>query len=174
MDKLISKEDLAILVYCCSLLEEKVAKTYEHIAKVIDNRPISCLFRYIAHDSLKHAEFFKFISEALSGNISISPNESTRACGKALLTLISDAEKILGKSKISLSDLPPLIRGLESIESFAAEEYLTVLYAKLIELTMSEEKIDFGYYKIILEWIVEDEEKHKQMLKIIEGLLVQS
>ncbi|MCX8170860.1 MAG: hypothetical protein N3E47_02640, partial [Candidatus Bathyarchaeota archaeon] len=75
-------------------------------------------------------------------------------------------------SEISVNDLYTLIQGLESIESFAAEEYLTVLHVKLIELIADEEK-DFVHYKTILEWIIKEEE-HKQILKIIEGLLTQS
>ncbi|MEM0010314.1 MAG: hypothetical protein QW424_04220 [Candidatus Bathyarchaeia archaeon] len=80
------------------------------------------------------------MSETLAGNISAHPDECVKICGEAWLAPIKDAERILGKREMSLDDLPPLIRGLESIESFAAEEYLTALYVKLTELMASEEK----------------------------------
>ncbi|MEM1555956.1 MAG: hypothetical protein QXZ64_03235 [Candidatus Bathyarchaeia archaeon] len=169
-----SEKDLGIIIYCCSLLEEKAAEAYNHAAEIIGNKFISCLFRYISRDSLKHAEFLRSMSETLAGNISAHPDECVKICDEAWLAPIKDAERILGKREMSLDDLPPLIRGLESIESFAAEEYLTALYVKLTELMASEEKIDLGYYKKILEWIIEDEEKHRQILKMIERLLAQS
>lgn len=173
MDKGTLKKNLGSFIYCSSLLEDRVARACEHAAKLISNKLISCFFRYIAHDSLKHAECFRAMAEMLSGNINICLDECVKVYGEAWLFLIKDAEKILSRSEISVNDLYTLIQGLESIESFAAEEYLTVLHVKLIELIADEEK-DFVHYKTILEWIIKEEEEHKQILKIIEGLLTQS
>ncbi|MEM2028497.1 MAG: hypothetical protein QXS05_03835 [Candidatus Bathyarchaeia archaeon] len=61
--------------------------------------------------------------------------------------------------------------GLERIEGLAAEEYLTILHAKLIGLMSESESINLKLLRTVLNWIVEDEEKHKQILKIIRDLL---
>jgi len=58
------------------------------------------------------------------------------------------------------------------LESFAAEEYLTVLHVKLIELMADEAKIDLENFRVLLEWIIEREKRHEQILKMMENILI--
>ncbi|MEM1538403.1 MAG: hypothetical protein QXK12_06165 [Candidatus Nezhaarchaeales archaeon] len=159
-------------LYCSGLLEEKIAKAYEHIAKLVDDKLISCLLSFIARDSFKHAECFKVIGECSSGDIKDHFEECKQVWGETWKNLIVDAEKLLGKREISHEELVSLINGLMTLESFAAEEYLTVLHVKSIELMAEERKIDLKPFKAVLEWIVEDEKRHEQILRIIENLLI--
>ncbi|MEM2384325.1 MAG: hypothetical protein QXX99_02245 [Candidatus Bathyarchaeia archaeon] len=158
-------------LYCSSLLEEKVAKAYEHIAKLINDKIVSCLLRYIAHDSFKHAECFRLMAELLSHGGDVHFEDCIRVWGESWLTTIKDAEKIMEKSEISPVEIRSIINGLEKIERFAAEEYLTALYAKIIELVADKEGVNLGPLKTILNWIIEEENKHRQILEIIRGLL---
>jgi len=43
------------------LLEERVAKAYEHIAELVEDRLFGGLLGLIAHDSFKHAEFLRWL-----------------------------------------------------------------------------------------------------------------
>lgn len=166
------KRDLGRLLYCSSLLEEKVAKAYEHIAKLTEDKLISCFLGFIARDSFKHAECFRMISEWLSDGVHDCFSDCEEARSEAWKTLVVDAENFLEKSKISSEELASLIiNGLMRLESFVAQEYLTVLHAKLVELMADEAKINLGIFKVVLEWIMEDEKRHEKILKMIKDIL---
>ncbi|MBS7647986.1 MAG: hypothetical protein QXG39_06200 [Candidatus Aenigmatarchaeota archaeon] len=166
------KRELEKFLYCSGLLEERVAKAYEHIVKLVDDKPIGCLLSFIARDSFKHAECFKVIGECSSGNMKDRFEQCEQVWGETWKNLVVDAEKFLSKRRISHEELVSLINGLMKLESFAAEEYLTVLHVKLIELMAEERKIDLEPFKAVLEWIVEDEKRHEQILRMIENLLI--
>lgn len=86
---------------------------------------------------------------------------------------MADAKKHLGKSEISRGELALLVKGLMKLESFVAEEYLTVMHVKLIELMADEAKIDLENFRMLLEWIIEDEKRHEQILRMIENVLAE-
>ncbi|MCX8191555.1 MAG: hypothetical protein RMJ31_06340 [Nitrososphaerota archaeon] len=169
MDRLISIDDLGKFLYCSNLLEEKVAKAYEHIAKSIGDRIVSHLLVFIAHDSFKHAECFKMIGKWL--NLSFEAGDCGKVWGEAWKIITVDAEKFMNRREISSEELIQLIDRLMNLENFAAEEYLTILHARLIKSIAEEKKVDLGHFKLFLEWIVEDEKKHTQILEIIKDLL---
>jgi len=167
-----SRRDLGKFLCCSSLLEEKVAKAYEHLSKLVDNRLISNLLSFIAHDSFKHAECFRAAAELLTGFTEEVPFEVCgEICGEYWKTLIVDAEKFLDKREISVGELSALIRGLMNLERFVAEEYLTIIYVRLAELMVDESGIGLENLRVMLKWIVEDEERHRQILEIIEKML---
>jgi len=66
-----------------------------------------------------------------------------------------------------------LIKGLMKLESFAAEEYLTVMHVKLIELMADEARVDLENFRTLLEWIIEDEKRHEQILRMVENALAE-
>lgn len=171
MANLVLRKDLGKFLYCSSLLEERVAKAYEHTAKLVEDKLIGCLLGFIARDSLKHAECFKMIYEWLSSNMEVSFEVCKEVWGEIWGTLVMDAEKFLGKSAISTEELTSLINGLVRFESFVTEEYLTVLHIKLVELMVDEARINLDTFKAVFEWIIEDEKRHEQILKIIENIL---
>ncbi len=165
------KKNLARFVYCSGLLEEKVAKVYGNLATSVDDGLIKCLFKYIALDSNKHAEFFKSLSEWLTASVGSSFEECGKVWGKKWSDVMSDAERLLSKSKISSEETSLLIDSLERLEGAVAEEYLNVMHIRLIEIMAEEQKIDLKYCKEMLEWIIEDENKHERILKEVKNLL---
>jgi hypothetical protein len=52
-------KDLGKFLYCSSLLEEKIANAYGHIAELVDDRLIRGLLGFIARDSFKHANVLR-------------------------------------------------------------------------------------------------------------------
>ncbi|MEM2635211.1 MAG: hypothetical protein QW372_07100 [Nitrososphaerales archaeon] len=171
MSELKTRESLRRFLYCSSLLEEKIAKAYEHISKLIKDKFIGCCLSLIAHDSFKHADCLRVMSEWLTSGMQINFNECVKVWGESWKTIIMDAERILSKSEMSFEELANLINGLMKIESFAGEEYLTVLHIRLIELMADEIKIKYEHFKTVLEWIIEDEKRHEQILELIKSLL---
>lgn len=166
-----TSSDLGKLLYCSSLLEKRVAEAYEHIAKLVNDKVIGGLLRYIARDSFKHAEYFELMAELFSHSLSVCTKDCVKIWGETWLATIKEAEEICKKSDIDPTDLKSLIGGLERIEGLAAEEYLTIIHVKLIGLMARDQSIKLNLLQTMLNWIVEDEEKHKRILKIIKDLL---
>jgi len=81
------------------------------------------------------------------------------------------AKMIQEEFEIDNRKLVELIDGLVRFEGVVAEEYLTVLSMKTIELMAKESELNIEPYKIIFEWIVEDEKRHEQILKLIKNLV---
>ncbi|MEM3713997.1 MAG: hypothetical protein QXF82_03505 [Nitrososphaeria archaeon] len=138
----------------------------------MDDKPVSCLLSFIARDSFKHTECFKITGECSSGDMKDRFDQCEKVWGETWKNLVVYAEKFLSKRRIGHEELVSLINGLMKLENFAAEEYLTVLHVKLIELMAEERKIDLEPFKAVLEWIVEDEKRHEQILGMIEKLLI--
>jgi len=86
---------------------------------------------------------------------------------------MANAKGHLGKSEISCGELASLIKGLMKLKSFVAEEYLTMMHVKLIELMADEAKIDFENFRMLLGWIIENEKRHEQILRMIENVLAE-
>lgn len=163
--------DLGKFLYCSSLLERRVGEAYEHIAQVFGDKFIGGLLRYVARDSFKHAECFELMAELFSHGVSMCAEDCVKIWGESWLTAVETAEEICEKTEICQADLKALISGLERIEGLAAEEYLTILHAKLIGFAAEGEGIKISLLKTVLNWIVEEEEKHKQILEIVRDLL---
>ncbi|MGB9853549.1 MAG: hypothetical protein ACPLRY_01895 [Candidatus Bathyarchaeales archaeon] len=171
MGKEIFGKDLGRFLYCSSLLEERIANAYEHLSKLVDDVFVGGLLSFIARDSLKHAECFRVASEMLSGGIDVPVEACEKVWGETWKTLVVDAERFLAKREIGAEEIASLINGLMKLESFAAEEYLTVMHVKLVESMADESKIDLENLRAVFEWIIEDEKRHEQILKMIEKML---
>ncbi|MCS7098644.1 MAG: hypothetical protein NZ922_06670 [Candidatus Methanomethyliaceae archaeon] len=159
--------ELGKFLYCSFILEEKVAKAYEHLSKIFKDEPISSLFNFIAYDSFKHAICFKI----MSNNLGVDICNCEEFMGKAWKDVISHAERFLEKSEISKEEILSIINNLEKLENFASEEYLMLISARLIDQVSDDSIIDQENYKCFIEWVMEDENKHKKILMMIKELL---
>ncbi|MEM2214482.1 MAG: hypothetical protein QXD66_06565 [Candidatus Nezhaarchaeales archaeon] len=166
-----TKSHLKIFLLCSSLLEERVARAYEHVARLIDNDIVKCLFEFIAHDSFKHARCFELMARALSQETSAYPEDCVKVWGESWLAVVEDAERMLKKHEISLADLSSLVDSLHAIEGFVAEEYLSTLHAKLVDAMLSKGGMDVERFRVMLNWIVEDEDRHRKVLEMVKEML---
>jgi len=175
MLKLEHRENLAKALYCSGLLEEEVAKVYHHLATRMPEEDIKCLLEYIANDSLKHAEVLKAISKCLTITGKADFETCEKIWGEIWRKLINDAKRqLLRKGRMNRSELESIIDSLERLENCVGEEYLTILHMKAIELIAQEQGIDLKHYKVILEWIVEDEKRHQQTLDMIKNIITKN
>lgn len=169
-----SNYEIVRFLYCSGLFEKEVAKTYRHVAEITRDANVKCLLNYIADDSYKHAAMFK----ALSGYLTNVDKSVFEDCEKVLGSLwrntAENSRRIWGESEISNQELLKLIDDLEKFEGFVAEEYLTVLNVKTIELMARETGLNIEPYRMIFEWIIEDEKRHEQILKMVKDLIVRS
>ncbi|MEM3039522.1 MAG: ferritin family protein [Candidatus Methanomethylicaceae archaeon] len=165
------KKDLSSFIYCSSRLEEMVAKAYANIASIINDDLLRGLLTYISRDSQKHAEFFKAMCNWLNHSIELDPKKCAELWGEKWKSVMDEAETLQKKSNINPEELSSLIEGLEKLEGMVAEEYLTAMHIRLIELIAKDKKVDLNHCKQILEWIIEDENRHERILKTIKSML---
>ncbi|MCS7140013.1 MAG: hypothetical protein RMI99_04250 [Nitrososphaerota archaeon] len=169
---MVSMNELGKLFLCSSLLEEKVAKAYEHMSQLFDNKLIKCLLEFIARDSYKHARCFELMAKAFSQEVHVNPEDCVKVWGKTWLAAIKSADRILKKHEIGLSDIDSLLDELREIEGFTAEEFLTVLHVKTIDLMASEGEVHLDHFKVILNWIAEDEKRHEKIIEIVKSMIL--
>jgi rubrerythrin len=168
-----TKEYIANYLHCSGILEEKVADAYASFADRTKNPTIKTLLLFIALDSQKHSRILKTLSQGIT-----KTEPTTEKCqeilGKAWKTSIIQAQQeTLKKQKITSKELASLIDKMVNFESFVGEEYLTTLHLKTLELIAKDKEIDSISLKKILEWIVEDEERHEIIMARIKILITQ-
>jgi rubrerythrin len=166
-----TKKEIAQYLYCSSILEENVATAYESFANRTENPIIEPLLLFISYDSLKHSEVLRKLSQ----NITITEptiEDCEKILGKAWKNAVAQAHReTLKKEKIVDQELASLIDKMIDFESFVGEEYLAVLQLKTLELVAKGSEIDLEGLKRILEWIIEDEERHEIILARIKIII---
>jgi rubrerythrin len=168
LNSLVSEEDLAKYLYCSAIFEEEVAKAYQKISEKVSDKAVSYLLEYIAKDSFKHAVAFKALATHLTQQIEYVDCE--KILGEAWVKTVGEAKRYAAREdEVTLSEVKTIIKEFEGYEGYAAEEYLTILYTEVLKLLTEKQHIDLQEYKTILEWIVEDEKRHIQILTFIKS-----
>jgi len=171
MAKFRDKKDLARFLQCSSILEERVANAYTHLADRVENATVKFLLQYIIHDTSKHSEVLRDIGNTLA-KFEVNAKDCERTWGEVWKTLITDStQEFSQKSKITKKELVSYIDAMKNLESYFAEEYLTTLHTRTIKLIAQHHHIDLCNYNTILEWIAEDEERHKETLTMIKNTI---
>lgn len=153
------REEVAKALYCLSIIEEKVADAYETLSKKANTSIVRTLLEYISLDSRKHAVLLKGLASTL-------PEEPTEECEKFL----GEAGKwIIDASKKAedVSDLPTLIEKMATLESFIGEEYFAMIQLKSLRIIAEKEGIDLDNLNMVLDWTIQDEERHESILKLL-------
>lgn len=167
------KKDVASFLQCSSILEERVASAYKHLADRVENTKVKFLLQYIIHDTFKHSEILKEIGNMIA-RLEVKAEDCERTWGEVWKTLFTDSmRELFKKDKITNKELASHIDAMKNLESYFAEEYLTTLHTRTIKLIAQHYHIDLGSYNTILEWIVEDEKRHEQTLAIIRNIIKQ-
>jgi len=165
---LVDKDELAQHIYCSIILEEEVAKAYQKISEKISDKEVAHLLEFIAKDSFKHAAAFKALNAQLTNRTDYE--ECGTILGAAWAHIVEEARRYAAREDaVTLSELRKILRDFENYEGYAGEEYLTILYAELIKLLANELGLDLQKYKVILEWIIEDEKRHSELLTLIQN-----
>ncbi len=168
-----TKAKIAQYLYCSSILEENVATAYESFANRTQNLLIRPLLLFISYDSFKHSKILRKLSQNIT-KTEPTTEECERIFGKAWKNAVTQAHReTLNKEKITDQELASLIDKMINFESFVGEEYLTVLQLKTLELAAKDSGIDATGTNKILEWIIEDEERHEIILARIKIIITE-
>ncbi len=168
-ESLKGREELLKFLFCCGLVEERISNAYKSLASRIDDEYVKLLLEYVSDDSLKHSRILKSVSRYL-GVEEVDLDECSRIVGSVILCIIEDAERIASRTDIITVDkLTSEFDDLVNLEKFFGEEYFNMIQLKLLEAIIEQEKIEVGFLKEILEYIIEDERRHEKILKAIKS-----
>jgi len=148
------------------VLEEKVAEAYEKVASSIESPVLRAVFRFIAADSLKHAKVFEEACELAEASRPPAAEDCERALGKAWSRILEGAKELEASAASGPEELARILGRAASLESFVGEEYLQFLASKFaLEKLAEEEKAKLGPLVRLVEYVVEDESRHANLLE---------
>jgi len=171
----VKHESLADILQYASILEEEAYWLYKNLADKVEVPLVRSLLLSIAYDSQKHSTIFRGISESVGKRIR-SRRDYEKRLGETLTTIDHLKSEIAKKEKISCEDFSALVKDLTTLESTIGEEYFTLVQVKTL-LFMTKEiretyNVDLEDLKGLLESIIQDEERHEQLLSEIKKVLM--
>jgi hypothetical protein len=159
------KVNMAIYLYCHSILEDKVADAFSNLSERTNNSSLKPFLLYISQDSKKHSVILKGLSNLIGR---IDPDRdicrnSTSITYRKMITLAEDEQ--MKRQILKDSEVPSIAQKMSRLESFFAEEYLLPIRLGILPVVAPE--IDLERFQMIIEWIIEDEERHEAILRNI-------
>lgn len=169
-----SPDALGKLINCLSLLESKTSLLYSAIADKIDLPLVKSLFSAIAQDSMKHSTVLSGVGNSLTKK-GVQLKDCEKNTGVSWRTMTSLQTEIHKKKNLSDLDLLDLAEKLVVFESALGEEYYVFIQMKTLELLAKEINrnydVDLGSLKFVFTGIINDEERHREVIERIRGIL---
>ena len=165
---------IANLINCLSALENNTSLLYKALVDRIELPLVKSLIHTLVQDSQKHSTILKSISETLSKK-SEKPRDCEKNIGEAWRNVDNLHKEIAGREKLTEQELSQLLEKLAILESIIGEEYYIFVQLKTLTLMVNEIKqiyaIDLGSLKGIFGGIINDEERHREILETVKGML---
>lgn len=164
------EKDLARFLLCSSILEGRVADIYKDLVGRMEHITAKFLLQYIMHDTSKHSEVLRNIADSIA-RLEENALDCEKTWGETWENLTSDSMLELSKNKVAYEELVSHIDAMNKTESLFEEEYITVLHTTIVKLFAQQHNIDLRNCNTILEWIVEDEKRHRKILIMIKEIV---
>ena len=165
-------DNLSEYLNCQSIIESQTSLLYKNLSEKIEIPLISALLKEIELDSQKHSLLLKGVSKSI-----MEPKGNQKGCSKISPTLqiLSKMLKELAKvDRITKENLKALSGVLITLESEMGEEYFILIQMKTLERMTEfinrEHAIDLMKVKSIFLKIIEDEERHIEILETIKQM----
>lgn len=168
------EKDVAKLLHCLSILEHKIYEFYKCLHEKVEHQFVKSLLLYVAYDSQKHSVILKEQGANIT-NLEKKIGDCEEELGVVWKTVVSLPEEISKEGKLDDKRLFSLVNRLADFENVMSEEYVTLIWLKILEFMTKEmpkiHGIDSESLKIIFRKIAEDEEGHREILLLIKGFL---
>lgn len=171
------EKDIAKLLLCSSILEEKVFEIYKRLSEKVRHPLVKALFAYIAYDSRKHSVFLKGIDDSITRlEITVETCVEEGILGDEIWKTVKDvSEEISKEETLDDNKVIILIDRLTDFESVISEEYFILVQLKTLEFIAEEihqrYDVDLESWKDIFERIIKDEESHREILLRVKNLM---
>jgi rubrerythrin len=164
--------NIAEYLNCQSILESQTSMLYHILSEKVELSLIKTLLKEIELDSHKHSILLKGVSNSIKQS-----NGTQKECLKTsqtLQTITSLLKEIAKMDAVSSEDLKKLGEIFITLESQMGEEYYILIQMKTLErmakLINEEYSVDLIKVKNIFLKIIQDEERHIEILETIKQL----
>ena len=168
-----SPEVLAGLINCLSILEEKTSMLYDALGDKIEMPLFKSLLLSIASDSHKHSILLKGVAESIASKD--KSEDCAKKTGQVWQIVEAINKEISKKKRIVDNELAYTSEKLVYLESNLGEEYYVFTQLKTLTLMVKEinrlYNIDLSGLKKIFNSIIDDEERHRQILEQIREII---
>lgn len=166
-DGLDSPRYLAKLLYCFGEMERYISQAYRSLASRVDDGLVKIVLEYIADDSMKHSNFLLNAARSI-GDPGDCVAELREIVGPLATLIIEDAKKIVAETgKIPAEKIVKELERLADLEKFFGEEYFMAMMGNVILAYEDVEGMNLGTVRTILEYLVEDEKRHENLLVLL-------
>jgi rubrerythrin len=162
---------MASQLSCLSMLEYNTALLYKSLSEKTEIPLAKSLLLSIAQDSSKHSALLKGISDSLA-----STDVKIKDCAKNLGPIWQNVTTYLKEvtAKEETLSLAELYEKLLTLESSIGEEYYIFVQIQTLQYMTKEinqlYNINFDKVKRIFESIINDEERHREILATLKEL----
>ena len=165
---------MAEYINCLSVLEENIALVYGNLSDRVESPAlIKSLLLSISQDSSKHATLFKGIADSISKS-KVKLENCAKNLGDVWSTVSNCLDKVTNQG-IDTLDFSQFLTVLNDLESSLGEEYYIFVQMKTLQFMVSEINqlydINLESIKDIFESIIRDEERHRELLDTIKGMI---
>jgi len=146
---------------CLALLEDETFQLFELLMQRTDDVQVNLLLDVILQETRKHRELLRHLSRVFETDSAVSSFE----CGNQLGEFFRTALALIHSVKDEVLQGMPVVEAAKKLISFeegVGEEYLTAIHAN-IKLTAETNPATLR----ILESIVQDEEGHAELLRLV-------
>ena len=173
----VKQEDLSNFLYCASVLEERAYMVYKKLAEIVTLPLVNSMLLHIAYDSQKHSAIIRGVSESIA-----KTRNKSKACRKehflddawsTIDSLVREYAK--NDERTQEEKLLSLLKTLDFLESSLGEEYYMLVQMKTLQYMTKQIRenydVDLEDLKSTFEGIIQDEEKHAELLSKIKKIL---
>lgn len=164
--------NIAEYLNCQSILESQTSLLYKTLSGKVKFPLIKTLLKEIQLDSEKHAALLKGVAENIR-----QPKSTQKECSKAnqtLQTMSSLLKEVAKIESVGPEELNKLSEIFMTLESEMGEDYYILIQMKTLErmtkIINEEYSIDLTKVKSIFLKIIQDEERHIEILETIKQL----
>ena len=165
---------IAEYISCLSILEENVALVYGNLSDRVESPAlIKSLLLSISQDSSKHSTLLKGIADSISKSKG-KLGDCAKNLGEVWSTVSNCLDKVTNQG-IDTLDFSQFLSVLNDLESSVGEEYYIFVQMKTLQFMVNEINqlydINLESIKDIFEGIIRDEERHRELLDTIKGII---
>lgn len=173
MTKMNDPRTIADYLHCLSVLEDNTSLLYKNLSEKAEMPLVKTFLLSIAQDSSKHSALLKGMTDSISASKEKAKN--CKKLGETWRVIDTALKEITSKEKIGRLELERFIEKLTVLESSVGEEYYILLQMKTLQYMAKEinqlYNINLERTKSIFTNIIEDEERHRELLATIKDLL---
>jgi hypothetical protein len=172
-----SPKVVAEYLCCLSILEENTSLLYRNLANKVESpRLVKSLLLSISQDSSKHATLIKGIADGIFDS-NVKPKQCAKKLGDVWST-VNDCLYEVTNEEIETSSFQELLSVLNGLESNLCEEYYIFVQMQTLQFMVKEINqiydINLEGVKHIFESIINDEERHRELLITVRDMIEDS